>query len=204
MDTRAVPEIRPSRLRLQTIVLALLLGLSLGPAPAHAAGSPAGRFLGAVNDAPATLQTDTGAQTTLVDLNIVLRVSEGHTVTLSGFDLSTPGAPTGGGSSGTLTGILKASATAPLAADGRFALALTLAVHYPLIDSVFPPSPQPYSETFGGKLSGTLTYDPGESIYHLEGTLHLSVRGPATEKVLAIGVPLHDVELRPDSKEASR
>jgi hypothetical protein len=203
MDTRAVPEVRPSRLRLARIALALLL--SLGSAPlVSAAESPAGRFLGAVNDSPATLQTDIGAQAGSVDLNIVLRISEGHTITLSGFELSAPGAPTGSGDSGTLTGTLKASATAPLAADGRFSLSLALSVHYPLIDSVFPPSPQPYSETFGGKLSGTLTYDPGRAAYRLEGTLHLSVRGAATAKVLSIGLPLHDVELRPDSKEASR
>jgi hypothetical protein len=203
MDTRVVPEIRPSRLRLQRIALALVLGLSLGPAPAHAAG-PAGRFLGAVNDGPASVRTDLGAQATAADLNIVLHIGEGHTVTLSGLDLSAPGAPTGSGDSGTLTGTLKASATARAADNGRFALALALSVHYPLIDSVFPPSPQPYSETFGGRLSGILAYDPGTSTYRLEGTLHLSVKGAATEKVLSIDLPLHEVELRPDGKEASR
>jgi hypothetical protein len=203
MDTRAVPEIRPSRLRLPAIALALVLGLSLGPAPVQAA-APAGRFLGAVNDGPASVQTDIGAQATPADLNLVLHIGEGHTVTLSGLDLSAPGAPTGSGDSGTLTGLLKASATAPLADNGRFALALALSVHYPLIDSIFPPSPQPYFETFGGRLSGILTYDPGRATYRLEGTLHLSVRGAATKKVLSIDLLLQDVELRPDGKEASR
>jgi hypothetical protein len=206
MDIRAAPEIRPSSPRPQVLALTLALLLVLGPALARAAEGPAGHFLGAVNDSPATIRTDAGAQPAHVDLNIVLGIGDGgnggSVVTLSGLDLSAPGVPTASGSTGTLSGTLKASATAPLAGDGRLVLALALAVHYPLIDTVFPPSPQPYLETFGGKLAGTLTYDAGKAVYRFDGTLHLSVRGAATEKVLAIDLPLHDVELRSGGKEA--
>jgi hypothetical protein len=200
MHLRA-PEIRPSCPRLQVLALLPSLLIVLCPALAGAAWGPAGHFLGSVDDSPATIQTDAGAQPAHVDLNIVLGITEGG-VTLSGLDLSAPGVPTASGDTGTLSGNLKASATVPLAADGRLALALALAIHYPLIDTVFPPSPQPYLETFGGKLAGILTYDVGKAVYRFDGILHLSVRGAATKKVLAIDLPLHDVELRSGGREA--
>jgi len=202
MDIRAASENRPSRPWPQTAILTagLVLALSLLSVSAPAGtGRQTGRFSGSVVDLPVTVQTDEGRQTTLTDVSLVLGIGEHETrnVVLHEVDLSAPGVRTGKGDTGTMTGALKASATAPLNADGRFTLALALALHYPLVDRIFPPSPETYLETFGGKLTGALTYNPALAGYRFDGTLHLTVKGAGTGKVLSVDLPLNGVALQP-------
>ena len=204
MDTRVAREISlSSRLFPKTIVVVLALTFLLGAALARPAGPQTGNYLGILTTAPLTVETDGGDRASTVDIDLVLDIAPRpggcHTVSVHDLDLAAPGVPTGDGSSGNLDGYLKESGTVPVGADGRFTLPVTVALHYPLIDRVFPPSPRPFRETFGGNLTGTLAYDAQESSYTFEGALHLTVRGASTGKLLTLDLPLDSVALYPDS-----
>jgi hypothetical protein len=168
--------------------------------------SRTGHFLGTLKAAPVTIETDAGTQLTEMNLDLVLDVSsrgyDSHSVSMRKVALKAPGVPTGDGKSGALDGDFKASGTVPVAPDGRVNLPVTVTLHYPLIDRVFPPSPEPYRETFGGTVTGTLTFHPEKSAYTFQGTLHLTVRGAATGKLIALDIPLESVDLYPDSAAA--
>jgi hypothetical protein len=207
MDSRAAYETSlPFRSYPVSHPIATTLGLVLlflvGTALARPDGDTrTGHFLGALTGAPATVQTDAGARTAKLDLDLVLDVSprghDTHSVSVHDADLSAPGVPTGAGATGPLDGGLTASGTVPVGPDGRVTLPVTVALHYPLIDRVFPPSPEPFRETFGGNLTGTLTFDPEESAYTFAGTLHLTVRGASSGKLTALDVPIEGIALYP-------
>jgi len=187
--------------------LGLVLLFLVGTALARPDGSTrTGHFLGILTGAPATVRTDAGAQTAKLDLDLVLDVSprghDTHSVSVHDVDLSAPSVPTGAGGTGPLDGDLTASGTVPIGPDGRVTLPVTVALHYPLIDRVFPPSPEPFRETFGGTITGTLTFDPEESAYTFAGTLHLSVRGASSGNLTALDLPIEGIELYPDSAVA--
>jgi len=208
MDSRAAYETSlPFRFYPKTTTLGLVLIFLVGTALARPEGSTrTGHFLGLLTGAPATVQTDAGAQTSKLDLDLVLDVSprghDTHSVSVQDIALSAPGVRTGAGGTGPLEGDLKASGTVPVGPDGRVTLPVTLALHYPLIDRVFPPSPEPFRETFGGSITGTLTFDPEESAYTFAGILHLSVRGASSGKLTALEIPIEGIELHPDSAVA--
>jgi hypothetical protein len=204
MDARVAREIsRSSRLIPKTIVVVLALTFLIGAALARPAGPQTGNYLGILTTAPLTLETDGGDRASRVDLDLVLDIAPreggGHTVSVHDLDLSAPGVPTGAGASGDLDGDLKESGSVLVGPEGRFILPVTVALHYPLIDRVFPPSPRPFRETFGGNLTGTLAYNAEETAYTFEGTLHLTVRGASTGKLLVLDLPLDSVALYPDS-----
>jgi hypothetical protein len=208
MDSRTAYETSlPFRSYPKTTLFGLLLIFLVGTALARPDGSTrTGHFLGTLTGAPATIQTDKGAQASTLDLDLVLDVSprghDTHSVSVHDVDLAAPSVPTGAGGSGPLDGDLTASGTVPIGPDGRVTLPVTVALHYPLIDRVFPPSPEPFRETFGGSITGTLTFDPEESAYTFAGTLRLSVRGAASGKLTALEIPLDGIELYPDSAAA--
>lgn len=204
MDARVAREISSSsRFFPKTIVVVLALTFLIGAALARPVGPQTGNYLGILTTAPLTVETDGGDRPSTVDLDLVLdigpRQGGGHTVSVHDLDLTAPGVPTGDGPSGVLDGDLKESGTVSVGSDGRFTLPVTVTLHYPLIDRVFPPSPRPFRETFGGNLTGALAYDAQESAYTFEGALHLTVRGASTGKLLTLDLPLDSVALYPDS-----
>jgi hypothetical protein len=210
MDSRADHETSlPFRSYPLTTTLVLVLIFLGVTALARPDGSTrTGHFLGILTGAPATLHTDAGAQTAKLDLDLVLDVSprghDTHSVSVHDVDLSAPGVPTGAGATGPLNGDLTASGTVPIGPEGKVTLPVTVALHYPLIDQVFPPSPEPFRETFGGSITGTLTFNPEESAYTFAGTLRLTVRGAASGKLTALEIPIEGIDLYPDSAVAKR
>lgn len=209
MDSRVAYETSlPFRSYPKTTTLGLVLLFLVGTALARPASNRTGHYLGTLTDAPVAIETDAGVQSSTMDLDLALDVSprghDTHSVSVHDVELSASGVPTGDGGSGPLDGDLKASGTVPVGPDGRVTLPVTLALHYPLIDRVFPPSPQPFRETFGGNITGTLTFDPEESAYIFKGTLHLGVRGAASGKIVSLDLPLESIPMYPDGAVAKR
>jgi len=208
MDRRTAHETSlPFRSYPKTTTLGLVLIFLAGTALTRPDGNTrTGHFLGILTAAPATIQTDAGAQTAKLDLDLVLDVSprghDSHSVSVHDVDLSAPGVPTGAGASGPLNGDLAASGTVLIGDDGSVTLPVTVALHYPLIDRVFPPSPEPFRETFGGTITGTLKYNPQESAYTFEGILRLNVRGASSGKLTGLEIPIEGIDLYPDSAVA--
>jgi hypothetical protein len=205
MDTRIA---RDSSLlsRHRPLAALLLIVVVFGLLPAFAApGQPHnGDFQGRLTAVPITVRTDAGPRASTMDLDLVLDIGPGargrRAVSVHDAALAARGVATGAGASGDLDGDLHASATAPLGADGRVSLSLAVDVRYPLIDRVFPPSPEPFRETFGGTLNGTLAFAPQDNAWLFNGTLHLDAKGAATGKVLSLDLPLEDVEFLPAAR----
>lgn len=210
MDSRNSHETSlPFRSYPKTTTLGLVLIFLVGTALARPdSNTRTGHFLGLLTAAPATLQTDNGAQTATLDLDLVLDVSprghDTHSVSVHDVALSAQGVATAAGTTGPLDGDLTASGTVPIGPEGRVTLPVTVALHYPLIDRVFPPSPEPFRETFGGSIAGTLTFNPEESSYTFQGTLRLSVRGASSGKLTSLEIPIEGIDLYPDSAVAKR
>jgi hypothetical protein len=208
MDIRnACDTSLPSRTRL-LIALLLPCGLVFTPALAWPGEAQTGNYLGSLESVPVTVRTDAGERASSLALDLVLDIAPAaqggrHAVTVHDVDLSAAGVATGAGHSGDLDGDLKASAKAPIGPNGRVALSISVMVHYPLIDRIFPPSPEPFRETFAGTLTGNLSYDPIGTAWTFDGTLHLDVQGAATGKVLALDLPLAGVPFYPDSAVAA-
>jgi hypothetical protein len=191
----------PSRHRPLAALLLIVAALGLLPAFAWPGQPHNGDFHGRLTAVPITVRTDAGPRASTMDLDLALDIGPGargrRAVFVHEAALNARGVATGAGASGALDGDLRASATAPLGADGRVSLSLAVDVRYPLIDRVFPPSPEPFRETFGGTLNGTLALDSQGNAWLFNGTLHLDAKGAATGKVLSLDLPLEDVEFLP-------